>query len=234
MTKRAVESRGLAWTSIDPVADHAKLATTVPSTGVVNATSVAATAGITAGTTVAAGTTMAATGALSGASLAVTGGITAGTTIAATGALSGASLGVSGAITATTATIGGILLADGLVKRITTIVDASAGGTAEVTEIGTVPLGSILIGVLAKLDAAFNGDATTTLEVGVTGNIDKYIDGVDFNAGGVLGSTAFSVGGANNDQKVLEYAAADIPVIATWTNDAAASLGTVRVTLFYI
>jgi hypothetical protein len=87
---------------------------------------------------------------------------------------------------------------------------------------------------VATVVAAFDGNTTTTFEVGVTGNTNKYIDPVDFDATGAVGTTIFSATGTNNDQKVLEYATAAIPVIATWTNTATPTAGSVRVQVLYV
>lgn len=121
-----------------------------------------------------------------------------------------------------------------LVKRIDTLVTALPGGTAQTTAVGTVPAGSVILGVVATVVDPFDG-TTDTLEVGITGNTDKYIDPVDLDTDGVAGTTIFSATGTNNDQKVLEYATAAIPVIATWTNTGGTvTAGSVRVQVIYI
>lgn len=120
-----------------------------------------------------------------------------------------------------------------VVNQVTTVVDASAGGSAQTTAIATVPAGSVLLNVKAVLDVPFDGDATTTCEVGVSGNADAYIDATDFNAGGSAGLTRGSAGGTTNDVKGTQFAAADIPIIATWTNSASATEGQVTVTVSY-
>ena len=121
-----------------------------------------------------------------------------------------------------------------LVKRIDTLVTALPDGTASTTAVGTVPAGSVILGVVATVVDPFDG-TTDTLEVGITGNTDKYIDPVDLDTDGAAGTTIFSATGTNNDQKVLEYATAAIPVIATWTNTGGtATAGSVRVQVIYI
>ena len=121
-----------------------------------------------------------------------------------------------------------------LVKRIDTLVTALPDGTASTTAVGTVPAGSVILGVVATVVDPFDG-TTDTLEVGIAGNTDKYIDPVDLDTDGAAGTTIFSATGTNNDQKVLEYATAAIPVIATWTNTGGtATAGSVRVQVIYI
>jgi hypothetical protein len=126
------------------------------------------------------------------------------------------------------------LATNALIKRIDTTLDCSADETAEATAVGTVPAGSVILGVVATVVTAFDGDTTTTFEVGITGNTDKYIDPSDFDPSAVAGTTIFSATGTNNDQKVLEYATAAIPVIATWTNTADPTAGSVRVQVLYV
>lgn len=110
-------------------------------------------------------------------------------------------------------------------------VDCSGGGTAKTTAICTVPAGSILLNVMTLCTEAFDGDATTTFEVGITDNTDKYIDPVDcpVTLAGVLLMTT----GTNNDQKVPEALATDTPIIATWTNTANMTEGKVTVKVVY-
>jgi hypothetical protein len=121
-----------------------------------------------------------------------------------------------------------------LLKSVTTTIDMSAGGTAQTAAVTTVPAGSFLLGVVAVVGTAADGDATQTLEVGVTGNIDAYIDTLNFNPGAAAGTQACSIGGANNDVKTYQYLAAATPIIATWTNTANATAGAVDVTVIYL
>ena len=129
---------------------------------------------------------------------------------------------------------GAPLLASNVVTNVTAVVDASAGGSAQTTAIATVPAGSTLLNVKAVLDVPFDSSGTKTCEVGVSGNADAYIDTSDFSASGSAGLTRGSAGGANNDVKGAQFAAADIPIIATWTNQATATAGQVTVTVSYI
>lgn len=253
---------GGTWTNVDEIADHVRLnaavgtggALTGPSVAVTGAaaagTTVAATTTVTAGTTITAGTGITSTaGNITASSGNVVGGTgvtaTTGNIVATAGAIqahttvtAGSNLTAIGSVNAATGTIGGVALPAGLIKRIITTVDASADhatpGNATTVAVGTVPLGSILVGVLAEVLVPFDGDATQTFEVGVAGNIDNYIDTVDFDPSAAAGTHAFSLGGTTNDQTVMEYAVAAIDLVATWVNTASPSAGSVRVTALYI
>jgi len=114
------------------------------------------------------------------------------------------------------------------------VVNASAGGVAQTTNVTLVPAGSILLNVTAVVTTAFNGNATTTLEVGVSGNIDAYIDTADFDPEGAVNTYASSLGGTTNDIKNPQYISANTQLIATWTNTAAATAGVVTVYTTFI
>lgn len=120
------------------------------------------------------------------------------------------------------------------VVRATTTVDSSAGGTAQTANCTLVPAQSIILNVEAEVVTPMDGDATTTLEVGVSGNIDAYIDTVDFDPSAVAGTVAGSASGTTNDVKTVQYVGAATQVIATWTNTASASAGDTTVTVHYI
>lgn len=120
-----------------------------------------------------------------------------------------------------------------VVKHLVAQVSAAAGGVAQTVAIGTVPVGSVILGVLARVVTVFNGDTTTTFEVGATGNVDAYIDTVDFNPT-TANLVRCNIGGTTNDVATLEYARLAIPVIATWTNTANATTGLIEVTVLYI
>ena len=118
------------------------------------------------------------------------------------------------------------------VKCLTVSVDCSAGGTAQTAAIGTVPIGSIILEVMTYCTEAFNGDATKTFEVGVTGNTDKYIDPVDCPV--TLAGVMAMMTGTNNDQQVPEPLGAAMAIIATWTNTASATAGVMTVKVVYV
>lgn len=117
---------------------------------------------------------------------------------------------------------------------VITTVDSSAGGTGETTNCALVPAQSVLLGVTAYVATAMNGDTTTTLEVGVSGNADAYIDTSDFDPSATAGTGASSVGGANNDVDGHQYLHTATQVIATWTNTASASAGSTVVAVTYV
>ncbi len=113
-------------------------------------------------------------------------------------------------------------------------VDASAGGVAQSTAIVTLAIGSILHDVVVVADTAFDGNATTTLEVGIAANADKYIDTTDFDpSDDSTPATQAMTGGGSNDQGTAEYITASTPIVAIWTNNAAASAGSVDVYVTY-
>lgn len=118
------------------------------------------------------------------------------------------------------------------VKRASTTVDASGGGTAQTTAIATVPAQSLILAVHAVVDTNFNGNTTTTLEVGVSGNIDKYIDTMDFDPS--MGGDESNWSSTNADENGNVYVTSAEAIIATWTNTASASAGAVTVTVYYI
>lgn len=116
---------------------------------------------------------------------------------------------------------------------IATEVDASGGGTGTETAIGTVPAGSVLLAVICEVTETFNGDTTQTIEVGLTGNTDKYIDTSDINPGS--GTPQISnFGSTTADQNEPIYLGSDEAIVATWTNTASATEGKAVVRLIYI
>ena len=120
----------------------------------------------------------------------------------------------------------------GLVNVYEETVDCSAGGTAETKALVTLPAGSIILEVVTLCTVAFDGGTTKTFEVGVAANTDKYIDPVDCAV--TLNGFQTMEEGTNNDQKVVEVAAAETAIIATWTNTAEATAGEVKVRIVYI
>jgi len=112
-------------------------------------------------------------------------------------------------------------------------VDCSATTLTTTTAIGTVPANSILLEVIAYCDALFNGDTTTTAEVGITGNIDKYIDGSDFDVTTKDAQMSIAAG-TNQDQKGAEYLGTATPLILTHVNTASATAGEVTIRVVYV
>ena len=122
----------------------------------------------------------------------------------------------------------------GAVVVDSTTVDSSAGGTGETTNCTLIPAGSILLGVEAKVVTPMDGDTTTTLEVGVSGNADAYIDTSDFDPSAAADTVAGSASGTNNDIKTVQYLGAATQTIATWTNTDNMTAGDTTVTVVYV
>lgn len=102
------------------------------------------------------------------------------------------------------------------VRALAATIDASAGGTGETAEIGTIPAGSIILGLAIEVVTPFDGDTTRTVAcLGVT----------LANAG----ASAGTIEGAG----LCVPVDIDVPVEATWTNDASATEGEARVTVVY-
>lgn len=141
-------------------------------------------------------------------------------------------------VTATTAQINK-LNSDGIIRVDKTGVDASAGGAGATTSLTVLSTGSILFDVVAVVDTAFNGSATASLEVGVSGNADKYIDSADFSASASAGTSramterTTSGTAGSNDQVAVEYISGRTTLLATWTNTASATAGAVSVYVAY-
>jgi hypothetical protein len=106
-----------------------------------------------------------------------------------------------------------------------------ANGTAQTGAIVTIPQGAIILEVMTICTEAFNGNATKTFEVGITGNTDKYIDPVDCPVT-LAGVMAMEIG-TNNDQKLKEPLGAAMALIYTYTNTAAATTGKMKVKVVY-
>jgi len=111
------------------------------------------------------------------------------------------------------------------------VVDCSAGGSAQTEALITLATGQVIQEIVCIVTEAFNGNATKTFEVGIAANTDKYIDPVDCPV--TLAGIMTLTGGTTNDQKTPEVLAASTPLIATWTNTAAATTGKIKVTIIY-
>lgn len=123
------------------------------------------------------------------------------------------------------------LVATAVVKVYEEEVDCSGGGSAQTEALITLPLGSVIIEIATVCTEAFDGDTTKTFEVGITGNTDKYIDPVDCPV--TLNGVMYMFGGTNNDQQNPECVAST-PLKATWTNDANATAGKMKVRVVYV
>lgn len=113
----------------------------------------------------------------------------------------------------------------------TEIVNCSGGGVAQTEALTTLGAGSVIQEIVCNVTETFDGNAVKTFEVGIVGNTDKYIDPVDCPV--TSGQVMTMTGGTNNDQKTPEALAAGTALIATWTNNAAATAGRVIVTIIY-
>lgn len=122
----------------------------------------------------------------------------------------------------------------GELRFVQATVISSAGGTAQTEALVTLPPLSVIIHIVASVVDSMNGDATTTLEVGVSGNIDKYIDTADFDPSAAAGTNAFMIGGGNNDQSTAEFINGGDDIIATWTNTASATAGETDIWILYM
>ena len=116
-------------------------------------------------------------------------------------------------------------------KAYEEIVDCSAGGVAQTEALVTLSAGTILLEIITICTEAFNSAGVKTFEVGIAANTDKYIDPVDCPV--TLNGVMTMAGGTNNDQKTHEALTASTPLIATWTNTAAATAGKMQVKVIY-
>ena len=105
------------------------------------------------------------------------------------------------------------------------------GSTSGYIDIATqIPAGSIVIGWKAVPSIGFTGDTTATIQVGVSGTVDKYSV---VTTGSVAGTT--QVGSSVKAGNVFEPAAVTARVTVTGTADfTSISAGTMVVTLYII
>ncbi len=122
----------------------------------------------------------------------------------------------------------------GILKVVTTEVDASGQGSAQTTAITTVPIHSVILSVFARVTEAFDGDTTTTFEVGTTANPDMFIDTADFEPE-TLGLTLDNVGSTTADVNgISTTGTSTLAIEALWTNTGSGSAGKVEVTVVYV
>lgn len=125
-------------------------------------------------------------------------------------------------------------LGEGTYKVVTTVVDVSAGGSAQTTAIATIPALSVVTEVHLRVTEDFDGDTTQDLAVGVSGTPAKYLASADFETGADdidSGDEAFA--SALGSPTVPVSLVSGEAIIATWTNDGSASAGSVRVSVTY-
>lgn len=113
-------------------------------------------------------------------------------------------------------TLDDVVLAGGgtITKKYT--FDCSGGGEDVTEDVITLPAGDLLHNVSALVDIAFDA-VDNKCEVGVSGNLDKYIDQVDFDPSSD-GDFQAMTGGGSNDQGSLEYIASETTIQIQWTN----------------
>ncbi len=122
----------------------------------------------------------------------------------------------------------------GGVKIVTTEVDASGQGSAQTTAIATVPIHSVILSVIARVTEAFDGDTTTTFEVGITANPDQFIDTSDFEPE-TLGLTLDNVASTTADVNgISTTGTSTLAIEALWTNTGSGVAGKVEVTVIYV
>jgi hypothetical protein len=131
------------------------------------------------------------------------------------------------------ATVAELTAGSAQIVHDSTTVDSSEGGAAQTANLTNVPANSLLLAVYATVVTPMDGDATTTLEVGVSGNVDNYIDTADFDPSAAAGTDYCNIGGTNNDMKVAEWIDDATQLIATWTNDANATVGSTVIHVVY-
>ncbi len=118
--------------------------------------------------------------------------------------------------------------------RFSSTLDTSAdtGASATETAFHTVPARSIIYCVECETLTAMNGGTSSSFEVGLTGNIDQYIDTTDYDPG--TGATiAASLGGTTNDTKVPLYNSTAQALVTNHINDGSATTGSIKTTVVY-
>lgn len=135
---------------------------------------------------------------------------------------------------AAAATVAALSQGAGQVVHDSTTVDSSGGGSAQTTNCTLVPANSLLLAVYVEVITSMDGDTTQILEVGVSGNIDNYIDTADFDPSAAAGTNYCNIQGSTNDMKTAQWIDAASQLVATWTNTASASAGSTIVHVIYV
>lgn len=110
----------------------------------------------------------------------------------------------------------------GVIQKYFTFADA---GT--VIEIGYLPPNSYVLGVAVQVEVAFNGDATNTLDVGITGAAANFANDASLAAVANASVTLLNSG-------EVQSASASTKIIGTVVSTANASAGKARVTVTYV
>ncbi len=119
------------------------------------------------------------------------------------------------------------------VKFVTTRVTVGTNDVAVETAIATIPVNSILLSVSADVNVAFDGATTQTFEVGLTGNIDKYIDTADFLPETATESITNQESTTADVHTIEAVGDSTLAIVSTHTNNAG-TVGSGDVTVVYI
>ncbi len=157
-------------------------------------------------------------------------GITDGTAAASKALVLDASSTISGIveIDSTKVTVG-----SGTIRVVKTTLTHDSSATATETALCTVPEDSMILDVAVKTIVAFDGSATTTCEVGINGNIDKYIDAADWDAS-VHNDTINMYGSTTSDTALPEFVSAAMAIVFTSTNTGTVGAGQIEGIVTYI
>jgi hypothetical protein len=109
-----------------------------------------------------------------------------------------------------------------------TITYADNGATIT---LGVLPAGSIVLPELsgAYVVTAFNGNATNTLDIGITGTLEKYGSDMALGTAGFIEVDVFTTSSAS-----VGLTTADETILLTVVSTASASAGSAEVVLAFI
>ena len=126
-----------------------------------------------------------------------------------------------------------VTVGSGVIKVVKTTLTHDSSATATETALCTVPEDSMILDVAVKTIVAFDGSATTTCEVGINGNTDKYIDAADWDAS-VHNDTINMYGSTTSDTALPEFVSAAMAVVFTSTNTGTVGAGQIEGIVTYI
>jgi hypothetical protein len=92
--------------------------------------------------------------------------------------------------------------------------------------VGTFPAGTIILDVKVNVTTAFNDGTASTVDIGVDGNPDAFVDNGDLSAAGVISMTLVPAG--------LYLAAADVVVALVLGTDGDATAGAGEVVITWL
>jgi predicted RecA/RadA family phage recombinase len=109
-----------------------------------------------------------------------------------------------------------------------TITYADNGTTVT---IGTLPSGALILPELSGVyvSTAFNGNATNTLDVGITGTLEKYSSDLALGTAGFIEQDVITTSSAT-----VALLTSDETIVGVVTSTAAASAGSAEVIIAYI